>query len=57
MFALDSLFHEFGQAVRKILSGSRTRWAREHPGTSGTLERLSLWLFAAKHHMQREIEK
>ena|SRR5678809_773482 len=35
MFALDPLFHEFGHAVRKILSGSRTRWAGEHPGTSG----------------------
>jgi thimet oligopeptidase len=35
---LDALFHEFGHAVHKILSGSRARWAGEHPGMSGTLE-------------------
>jgi thimet oligopeptidase len=36
--ALDALFHEFGHAVHKILSGSRARWAGEHPGMTGTLE-------------------
>jgi len=35
---LDGLFHEFGHAVHKILSGSRARWAGEHPGMTGTLE-------------------
>ena len=35
---LEALFHEFGHAVHGILSGSRARWAGEHPGMSGTLE-------------------
>jgi thimet oligopeptidase len=35
---LDALFHEFGHAVHKILSGSRAQWAGEQPGMSGTLE-------------------
>ena len=35
---LDTLFHEFGHAVHKILAGSHARWAGEHPGMSGTLE-------------------
>ena len=33
-----AFFHEFGHAVHKIISGSRARWAGEHPGSSGTIE-------------------